>query len=159
MHTASSVQSQRSLELALPRGRDKQPVDSSDFKDPCDMRGRRRERGKESVKPICIPSCQTLSEFFYSPLSSLSLSLSPRKLSVFSNKQLLYMCSPLAQLCKTNLRTKVLDCLALLCFLLAGLTSLSLNPSGKHLLFQETLSSFFSPRRLRTSSTISLFQG
>lgn len=57
------------------------------------MREMKKERGKESVKPIYIPSCQTLSEFFYSPLSSLSLSLSlsPRKLSVFANKQLLYM--------------------------------------------------------------------
>lgn len=43
LHHQSKVEDHWNFQL--PRGRDKQPVDSSDFKDPCDMRGdEERER-------------------------------------------------------------------------------------------------------------------
>lgn len=102
------------------------------------------------MKPIHIPSCQTLSEFFYSPLSSLSL-VSSKVVRICQQTTPVHVLTS-RKLCGTNLRTKVLDCLALLCFLLAGLTySVSQSfwktpfvPGGiKLLLFPRRLPSYF----------------
>lgn len=158
MHTTSSFQSRRSLELSLPRERGKQPVDSYDFKDPCDMREMKREREKQRTGEAHLHYLvsDTLRVLLFTAV--FSVSVSSKVVRICQQTTPVHVLTS-RKSCGTNLRTKVLDCLALLCFLLTGLTSLSFNPSGKHLFVPRDIKLLLFPRRLRISSTLSFFQG
>lgn len=122
--------------------RDKQPVDSSDSKDPCDIReGRDRERQRTGEAHFtCIPSCQTLSV----PNSSIHRCLCLLESPYLPTNNTVHVLTS-GSCAKQTFEQR--SWIVLLYFVSSCRfdLSLSFSSSGKRLLFQETLSSFFPP--------------